>query len=403
MQIWLWAREIGVAGFFDLTFMAILIYIFLIWFKKTPAASVLMGIIIVAGIYLLTRQFNLIMTATVFEKFFAVILIALIIIFQEELRHVFERIAVFSLSRSPLSKPLDFRSFQPEIQAMVRSLSELAREKIGALLVFQGWDLLERHLEGGIALDGQVSEPLISSIFDPHSIGHDGAAVIKDNRIRSFMAHLPLSKNTSQLGNKGTRHAAALGLSELTDALCVVVSEERGTISVARHGLLTEMKELPALINTLESFFQEIQPRKPGHFWLEMLRSNYREKALAVVLALGLWFVLVQGAQTHSQTYRLPVQFLSLPLAWNVSACKPAYVHLTLRGPRRAFFFLSTGQLHLQLKPRLVEKQQRLHISLSNLHFPKELAFVDVSPDAVSVTLQKKKESPATKPRAPTR
>ena len=104
------------------------------------------------------------------------------------------------------------------------------------MIVLQGNDPLERHINGGTNLDGIVSEPLLESLFDPHSIGHDGAVIIDGNRVTKFGCHLPLSMNTSKYENIGLRHTAALGLAERSDAICIVVSEERGTISLAYHG-----------------------------------------------------------------------------------------------------------------------------------------------------------------------
>src|SRR3990167_9366881 len=220
-----------------MTVMTFFIYSLLVWFKKTKAAFVLTGILIIAGIYLITRQFNLVLTAAVFERFFAVILIALVVIFQEELRNFFEQVAVFSLKKRSL-KPQKFEAFGEQADFLARTMMDLAEEHIGALVVLKGKDMIVRHMEGGVEVNGAVSEPLLKSIFDPHSIGHDGAVVLEGNTLTKFSCHLPLSKETEKVGRSGTRHAAALGLAEKTDALCLVVSEERGTVSVARNGLL---------------------------------------------------------------------------------------------------------------------------------------------------------------------
>ena len=110
------------------------------------------------------------------------------------------------------------------------------REKQVMELIAEGKDPIARHVMGGIELGGKISEPILKSIFDPHSPGHDGAVIVEHDQISLFAAHLPLSKDFQQLANVGTRHSAALGLAELSDALCIAVSEERGTISVARAG-----------------------------------------------------------------------------------------------------------------------------------------------------------------------
>src|SRR5262245_46451357 len=166
------------------------------------------------------------MTGWVFQGSFAMFVMLIVIVFRDALRQFVDPIAVWSLARKRLPA---LGSHTSDI--LVRTLSDLAKEHGGALMVIRGNDPLEQDITGGIPLDGKLSGPLLKSIFDPHSPGHDGAVLVEQDSITRFAAHLPLSKNLTQLTNVGTRHSAALGLAELTDALCIVVSEERGTIS----------------------------------------------------------------------------------------------------------------------------------------------------------------------------
>jgi uncharacterized protein (TIGR00159 family) len=209
----------------DIIFVAVLLYTAIVWARQTRAAFVVRGILILGGIYILARYLDLQMTAWVFQGFFAIFLIMIVVIFQEELRQFFERIAVWSFTRKRIPA---LGSNTADI--LVRTVSDLAKEHVGALIVIRGSDPLERHITGGIPIDGKLSGPLLKSIFDPHSPGHDGAVLVEQDCITRFAAHLPLSKNLTELSHVGTRHSAALGLAELTDALCIVVSEERGTI-----------------------------------------------------------------------------------------------------------------------------------------------------------------------------
>src|SRR5438874_1549479 len=208
----------------DIIFVAILLYTAIVWAQRTRAVFVVRGIVILGAIYIIARYLDLQMTAWVFQGFFAIFLIMIVVIFQEELRQLFEQIAVWSLARKRIP-PLGSTT----TDILVRTLADLAKEHVGALVVIRGNDPLERHITGGIPLDGKLSGPLLKSIFDPHSPGHDGAVMIEQDHITRFAAHLPLSKDLRQLANVGTRHSAALGLAELADALCLVVSEERGT------------------------------------------------------------------------------------------------------------------------------------------------------------------------------
>ena len=312
MNIVEFLKEIGISGLLDITFISLLIYAFLVWFKKTRATFVLTGILIIGFIYLLARQFNLYLTTSILQGFFAVILIAIIVIFQNEIRDFFEKIAVWSLHPSLRKQKTTSFTFK-EANAIIQAVAEMAKEKIGALIVIRGKDPLDRFLEGGFELDGKISEPILISIFDPHSVGHDGAVVIEDGRIEKFSCHLPLSKNFEQLKNRGTRHAAALGLSELTDALCIVVSEEKGTISVARNGEIKQVG-LEQLILILENFYQEIAPKKNMSSWYEFFKRNYKEKAIAITMALALWFVLVHESRLVYKSYSIPVEYTPPPL-----------------------------------------------------------------------------------------
>src|SRR5262249_56151173 len=117
---------------------------------------------------------------------------------------------------------------------------------LGALFVLPRPEPIEGHVGGAIPLGGRISEPLLLSIFDASSPGHDGAVILRGSQLERFAVHLPLSVNRAALGAGGTRHAAALGLSERCDATCIVVSEERGTVSVARDGAIRLLARPPA-------------------------------------------------------------------------------------------------------------------------------------------------------------
>lgn len=382
-------QEIGIAGFLDIFIMTLLIYTLLVWFMKTRAAFVLTGIIIVAGIYLLTRQFNLALTAAVFEKFFAIILIAVVVIFQEELRHMFERIAVWSF-KSPLVRSRSALLSRKEVDVLVRTVTELARERIGALIVIRGKDLIARHLGGGVDLNGELSEPVLRSIFDPHSIGHDGAVIIEGTRISQFGCHLPLSKNVKTVAKGGTRHAAALGLAERSDALCLVVSEERGSISVAQDGDIESVKDPEHLAVRLERFFQEINPkeqRKPLHGFL---RRNTREKIIAFVLAIALWVVLVGGSEIAFKTYSVPIQFEDIGAEWKIVEQSPQEIKVTLRAPKRSLFFLRRDNINLTIPLIAKPGAQRIWISNGDFQMPTNLELQTVVPREVSIRLEPK-------------
>ncbi|HSC35083.1 MAG TPA: diadenylate cyclase [Thermodesulfobacteriota bacterium] len=379
-------REIGIPGLFDIAFMSLLIYALLVLFNRTKARFVLTGVIIISLVYLLARQFNLVLTTSVLQTFFAVIFIALIIIFQEEIRQFLEQIALWSLNPQ-LALEKSRGSSREEIDVLVNTITDLAKERIGALIILPGKTTIESSIEGGKTLNGKLSEPLLKSLLDPHSIGHDGAIIIDNGNVVKFSCHLPLSKNFAMLMNRGTRHAAALGLSEQCDALCLVVSEEKGTISVARNGELREIgSEQLSLV--LEKFYSEVNPIKKRRHWFTFFTKNYREKAIAIFMAVALWFVFVHESKLVYRTYNVPVKYTTLPSELKVEDIKPETVKVTFLGPRRAFYFFNEKEVELFLKiPEARKGIKTVNISESSLKFPKDISLENIEPRRVLVRI----------------
>ncbi len=391
MTIFDWMKAVGAADFLDIVFMAILIYALLVLIKRTKAQFVLTGLVIFSGLYLIARQFNLFLTTAVVEAFLPVTLITLVVIFQEEIRHFFERIAVWSLERR-LGRRKAVRMSRGEVETLTRTLADLARERVGALVVLRGRDLILRHLDGGVELSGRMSEPLLKSLFDPHSQGHDGAVVVDGDRVTMFSCHLPLSKNLKALDqHTGTRHAAALGLSELSDALCLVVSEERGTISAARNGQIRRLEDPESLVRLLDKFYQEVNPTLEAKPWREFFTTNSREKVVAVVLAGALWFVLSFGSEFVYRSHRLPIQVEPIPPQLAVVSVEPPAVEVTFSGRRRDLYFLKKDNLAVTAHLMQAKKgRQVIKLSGANIEFPKSLELESIAPQKIIVQIEDK-------------
>jgi len=289
--------EFGISDAVDVAIVAGLLYAGISWLRRSQVALVALGMGLLGLLYLGARVFELHVTTWVFHGFFAAAALVLVVIFQEELRQAFEELAAFAMGRRE-----EYRPRMDAAEVLARSLAELAREKTGALVVLAGMQKLGRHLHGGEELGGRVSKALLASLFDPHSPGHDGAVVIEDRAVSRFGVHLPLARGAGLPHGLGTRHSAALGLSERTDALCLVVSEERGTISAARDGGLRTVDNPEELVRLIASFYRERRALGQSRPSLRTFLSGHRlEKAAAVLLALGLWLI-VTGAGLHHST-----------------------------------------------------------------------------------------------------
>jgi diadenylate cyclase len=382
-------QAISLSEVIDIILVGILLYTGIVWAQRTRAAFVVRGIAILGGFYLIARLLDLQMIAWILQGFFAIFVVMIVVIFQEELRQMFEWIAVWSLAgrRAPA-----LRSTTADV--LVRTIADFAKERVGALIVIRGNDPLERHITGGIPLDGRVSEPLLKSLFDPHSPGHDGAVIVESNRITRFAAHLPLSKNLSQLGNLGTRHSAALGLAELTDALCIVASEERGTVSVARDGRLRKTENFQELGRVIQNFlnnkFPKHDPERGTAIWLQLFRKNWLAKAIAISLAIGFWYVFVPGSKIVEVSYEAPVAIENLPPDLQIEDVQPAAVRVTLAGPRRAFYLFDPKRLTVTVDASLAERGRRTFtITEQNLRHPSDLTVRALDPATVRLSIRK--------------
>lgn len=368
----------------DVALVAVLLYALIVGLRGARGHLAAVGIAILGVVYLLARQLGLALTATLFQGFFAVSVLVFVVVFQREIRQFFERVAVLGLraGRAPVlaSGPLE---------TLVSVVRELAETKRGALIVLPGRDPVEGHLAGGVPLDGELSWPLLVALFDPHSPGHDGAIVIEDERVRRFATHLPLSTNFEQLRLRGTRHAAALGLAERTDALCIVVSEERGTVSIARRGELRELGQPAELSRVLAEFADDLTSTLVARRGLgRRLAARWRELAVATGGSALLWLLVVPGAQVAQLDLEVPVSLEELPPGFEVTAIDPPRVQVRVEGLRRELFLLDAEAVRLELDGYLVELGRRsFDVSPEDVRLPAGLRAVGVSPEKVRVSV----------------
>ncbi len=245
----------------EIIIITFLIYEILLWIKNTRAWTLLRGIVMILGFAIFTYLLRLDTIMWILEKTALLATTALVIIFQPELRRALEQLG----SQNLASMFLPFNDRKPEegftektVNELVRASFEMAKVKTGALMVIERSASLKDIERTGIDVDGIVTSQLLINIFEHNTPLHDGAVVIRGNRVAAATCYLPLSDNGSINKALGTRHRAAVGISEMTDSLTIVVSEETGRVSVAEHGELQKVKDAETLGRILrESFVQE--------------------------------------------------------------------------------------------------------------------------------------------------
>ncbi len=374
-----WLPISGGLDLLDIILVAGFSWLAIGFFRRTRARAALAGLALLGVVYFFARGLELRLTAALLQGFFAVLVLVLVVVFQEDLRRLFEQLGTWRRGRSRVPEE------SGTLDLLVRTVARLASARTGALIVLPGQEPLDRHLEGGIALGGRASEPLLLSLFDASSPGHDGAVLLAGASIERFAVHLPLSANHAALGPGGTRHAAALGLAERSDAICIVVSEERGTVSVARDGVLRTLARPEDLLVELRSVFQ---PQPSARGWDRRIAMD---AALAASGALALWLVLVPGSDLSEATMAAAVEVTNLPHDLALESIEPSSVSITMRGLRRDLILAERDDLAVTVDAYLARLGRRTFtLSASNVRKPDELSVVTVTPDKVRISLTAK-------------
>jgi len=241
----------------DVLLVAVVIYNLLLLIRGTRAVQILIGILLVGSSYYLARMAQLNTLQTILEKFLIVLPFAILVLFQHEIRR-----ALANFGRNPFWRRSGGDDEAASFQDVVLATTTLAARRVGALVVFERLEGLRDFVENGVRLNADVSFDLLISIFTPGTPLHDGAVIIREGRLAAAACFLPLTQNAELSKEFGTRHRAALGISEETDALAVVVSEETGVISVAYDGQMTTDLDAKTLRNTLYKLLvTDLHPR----------------------------------------------------------------------------------------------------------------------------------------------
>lgn len=246
-------RTIGILDVIDTGLVAFFLYRIYVMLKNTRAAALVKGLMVLATLVIVSKWLNLHVINWILEKAITMMMVALPVVFQPELRRALEQIGRGRLFRKRVE--LDEAELNDMIEAVANAAVIMGQRKIGALIVFERAVGLEERIETGVKIDGLVTDSLLLNIFEKDTPLHDGAVIIRGNRIIAASCLLPLTDARGLSQELGTRHRAAIGISEQSDALVVVVSEETGTVSVTRNGEIYRYLRREDVVDMLQSAF----------------------------------------------------------------------------------------------------------------------------------------------------
>jgi TIGR00159 family protein len=265
----------------EIIIIAFVLYNVMVWIKKTKAWVLLRGIIVVALFAIFAYILNLKTILWIAGKTISVGIIALVIIFQPELRRALEQLGrkkiVFGLFRFSDGRDKGERFSSKTAEEIVRACYDMGAAYTGALIVIEQDMILEEYEKTGIAVDGIVTSQLLVNIFEHNTPLHDGAVIIRGDRVVAATCYLPLSDNGNLNKSLGTRHRAGVGISEVTDSMTIIVSEETGKVSVAVGGELIHDIDADSLRNKLEYLRRRTIDVKSFRIWRGRLKHEGKD------------------------------------------------------------------------------------------------------------------------------
>jgi uncharacterized protein (TIGR00159 family) len=364
----------------DIGLNSYVLFRFYILFRGTNVLRVLFGLAVIWFAQRLATSMGLIVSSWISQGVTAAAALIVVVIFRNEIRAVLQtkniKGILWDLPKEQTTTP---------IENIADSVFDMARRHIGALIVIPGKEDFGEIVQHGLQWHGVISKEMIVSIFWPDNPVHDGAVIIRGNRIEEVGCILPLSMRDDLPSNYGTRHRAALGLAENSDAMILLVSEERGTVSIANNGRLKDIQN-PA---TLEK-------RLRNHTGLRLgSRASLLDARIEIVLAsvlsiaftIGIWFSITRGLDTLA-TYDVPVEYRNRDPAQEIVQTSDNTVKLQLSGSRSLLKSINPDQLHVRLNlNRAATGPNSFSITRDDITLPAGVILKDVQPPFIEVTL----------------
>lgn len=372
----------------DIIFLTLVSYQLYVWFRGTRALRVLIGLVALGGIYSVAKLWGLFLTTWVFQILWQVLVILLLILFQSEIRQVLEKVSPLRYLRSRRHAPR---------KALAKELAsvcfDLARERTGALIVLVRDEDPAEFLHAGQEIMALPEPALVRSIFNRYSPSHDGALVLSHGRLTHMGCILPLSEREDLPDHYGTRHRAALGLSECVDVVCLVVSEERSEVSTVVDGKITVWQNPELLGSRVQGWLGMPEfsgPTLKGFFQGAIVR-NWGVKLGALALVTMAWLVLA-GQQTVQVNITSPIHYVNFPPGLALDKGSAHTVRLALSGIRGSLETLKGQEVPVRVGlGALAAGTHRVRLSAKNIDLPLGIMIDRVTPQEIEIALRPSK------------
>jgi len=387
--------------FLDILIITIFLYLILSFvLRKRYTLFVIFGILFWYLIFFISAQFNLLLTNFIFKWFISFgLLFILILIFVQEIREFFYFSGTFGFNIFRYLKEKNSNISESSIEIITDVVKEMSEKKIGALIVIEGDNPVDEFISSGYLLDGFISKPLILSIFDPTSPGHDGAMIIRNDKIYKFSAHLPLSRSPEKIKEHNLRHSAGLGISEVSDCVAIIVSEESGDISLARKGKIEKIKDIFELKERLLNFDRNNKKRDITFNLQNLLSKNFLIFLISLAFSFSLFIATNNSYTLVQKTFIIPVEFVNIPSDLIIKEFKPTELTITLRGQKFALDVLNPNELKVVVDLKNYDKYSNsewnsvlIEDKNVTIKVPQNLSVVNVSPSNIRFYLEKIEE-----------
>jgi len=380
--------DLRLSDIIDIVFLTIVTYHLYLWFRQTKAFKALVGLLVLGIIYAAARTWGLFLTTWAFQVLWQFLVILLIILFQSEIRQVLERV-------NPLQGKGFHKISRPEkwISGLTEAIFGLAKRKVGALVILERLDRVQEFITEGQSLEGEPGLELLVSIFQNHSLLHDGAVLIRHGRVTQAACYLPLSSDEGLPKQWGTRHRAALGLSERCDACVVIVSEETGEVSLAIGNEIIHVGNAEGLSRLV---LEAITPERPvERNWWERIRfftvNQWRVKVSTLFLVSTVWLMLA-GQQDFETTVKVPLNLTDIPPQLEILEPVDPTAEIKVRGLRKDASTLNEDNVTVDIDLSLSRLGRRTFtITRNQIRLPNDrVQVLDINPTKLKFKFKEK-------------